>query len=200
MSGYYYKQYKDLYMKAKMTGKYTIHLIDIKNSKSFVTKEYYEIFYANLINFVNKVTADLLQLESQLGRKILHRHCEQNELYENAKIKDKVVLLKSQFDIIPKNSLFREDQRNPNCWLNDQIYFIIERDSLSEKQMLNIIQKEKNDIVPNYDMHYMYAHYDNDETAFSNEFTRTYCIAVLDELAKEQGMTLTSPTKNETTL
>lgn len=198
----YYKQYKDLYMQAQTDsskGKYKIFLFDIKESKIHSTRDGLD-FYTDIKNFTNKTTTDLLKLEKIKGHKILHRHLEVADLKENEQVKDKVVLLRHQNDTKFNKSIFRYDQFNPVFWMGDLIHFIIERDSVSDSEFMQFIQKNKDSIIPNYDLHFASGYYETDVWyESSKKFSRVYCIPVLDELSKKSKHLITSPNKFKTT-
>lgn len=75
------------------------------------------------------------------------------------------------------------------------MYFIIIRDSISDEEFFAILQKNKNMIIPRYDLHYASGYYETDVWAESSEkFSRIYCIPILEEIAKKSKLLIT--TKN----
>jgi len=179
----FFDQYGDLYKKAQINGEYKMFLFDVKDSKKI--SQIKEInFHQSLVSFVNRVTFDLLKLEQKLGRKILHRDLESFDNYNVREHKDKVVLQRTQGKNVP--TVYRYDCQNPLFWFGDMMYFIILRDSISDEEFFSVVQKNKNMIIPRYDLHYASGYYETDVWAESREkFSRTYCIPILEELAKK---------------
>lgn len=190
----YFEQYGDLYKEAQTTGKYKMFLLDVKNSKKILQIKGIN-FHQSLVSFVNCVTEDLLKLEKKLGRKILHRDLESFNNYNVNEHKNKVVLQRTQGKNVPK--VYKYDCQNPLLWFGDMMYFIIIRDSISDEKVFEILQKNKNLIVPRYDLHYASGYYETDIWAESGEkFSRTYCISILNELAKKSKLLITTKNKD----
>lgn len=174
-------------------------LLDVKDSKTHSQRDKM-MFYNGIIEFVNKTTTDLLNLEKVKGCKILHRHLETKDIKGDQIIKDKVVLARSQYDL--KNntkSLYRTDQINPLFWMGDLMHFIIVKDSITDAEMMQILQTNKDAIIPNYDLHTISGYYQTDIwTKSDTEFSRIYCIPVLEQLAKTHGVVMETPNAKKT--
>lgn len=200
MSKTYYDEYKDLYIASqtdKSKAKYKMFLFDVKSSKTHSKREGVDFYYA-LEKFLNKITADLLNLEKVKGHKILHRHVEVSELKEGEVLSDKVVLAKTQDDRNINNLLFRYDQINPLFWMGDLMHFTVNAGSISDDEIMKIIKDNKDNIIPNYDLHFASGYYETDVWAESSEkFSRVYCIAVLEELSKKNKPLTTEISANK---
>lgn len=199
MADNYYEEYKDLYNVAQTTGQYKMFLLDVKGSKIHSKRDKMD-FYNGILNFVNKTTSDLLNLEAEVGHQILHRELEMSDLEENQNLQDKVVLARSQHNKMKKNSVFRTDQLNPLYWMGDLIHFIVKKDSISDEKFIDILQQNKDNIIPNYDFHFIAGYYETDVwSESSDKFSRVYCIPVLEQLCKTNGLLLeTHPSKKTT--
>lgn len=195
MSGSYYKDYKDLYLASqtdKSKANYKVFLFDVKNSKIH-SKNDGIAFYRSLEQFVNKTTADLLWLEKVKGHKILHRHVESSDLKESEILKDKVMLARTQDDCKNHNLLLWYDQINPLLWMGDLMHFIVEAESISDNDFMKIVKENKDNIIPNYDLYFGSAFYETDVWAYSSvQFSRVYCIPLLEELSKKSKSLLTT--------
>lgn len=195
---FYYDQYKELYEEAqtdKNKGKYKAFVFDVKGSKVHSSRDN-DKFYEGLWSFFDETVNNLLELEKVRGHKIIHRHLELKDIKEGERVLDKVALLRSIEELKQphSNKILRADQLNPAWWLGDSIYFIVERDSISDKEFMQIIQKNKDNTIPNYDLYFASGYYETDVWAESSDkFSRTYCLVVLDELAKKYNKIITSP-------
>lgn len=135
---------------------------------------------------VTNVTSDLLQLEEERGVKILHRHLNAEDLQDGVVAKDKVVLRKTQTTKINNKSIEKTDQINPLFSQGDLIYFIINRNSISTEEFINVFQHNKDVNIPNYDLHFKMGYYETDVWENSHkQFSRIYCIPILEELCKD---------------
>lgn len=191
MSDQYYKQYGGLFKKAQSTGDFKMFLFDINDSKK-LCKSNPTAFMQNIIRFVDSSTQGLLNLESEMGHKILHRHLENFDGYTAETDKDKVVLCKNQRKGIP-HDIYRYDSINPLFWMSDMIVFIINKGSISDETFYEIILKNKAKYIPDYDMHYASGFYETDVWAESyNKFSRIYCIPVLEYLSKQSNKLISS--------
>lgn len=186
----YLKRYGALYLRAQSTGNYKMFLFDVKDSKKHSIAQPVD-FYRNMIKFVNAVTNDLLIKEKELGKKILHRHLENFDNYDIDRDEDKVVLLKRQSQQRGKG--YRYDCQNPLYWMGDLMHFIILRDSISDEEFYSILQKNKDKIIPKYDLHHSKGYYETDAWGESDEkFSRIYCIPILEEFSKQPKNIITS--------
>jgi hypothetical protein len=195
MPRYYYESYKDLYKAAQSKGKYKMFLFDVKDSRIHVARDK-KNFCIKIIDFIDEVTFELLELEKKIGHKILHRELEREDLKDQDKIiDDKVILLRNQvrgrFNVAG-----RIDQYNPLFWQGDMIHFIINRDSISDSEIMKIFQRNKDKFIPDYDLHLKSAYYETDVwLKSSEEFSRVYCVPVLEYLAKASKKLLVTPTE-----
>lgn len=197
--GHYYKQYKDLYHASQSTGKYQVFLFDVKGSREHFLKNPRE-FNNAMQALVTNTTADLLQLEEERKVKILHRHLNAEDLQEGVVAKDKVVFLKTQKTKINYGSIEKTDQLNPLFSQGDLVYFIINRDSISTEEFMSVFQRNKDATIPNYDLHYKIGYYETDIWENSHkEFSRIYCIPVLEELCKDSKQLITTKNTSEPT-
>ncbi len=180
-----FQEYKKEYVKAQKDGAYKMFYFDVQGSRIHSVRDK-ELFYQSLTEFVNKSTKDLLELEKLRGTEILHRNMEIKDLdiNSNKKVENTVILAETQEEIwkVSKNVL-RVDSFNPIYWMADAMHFIVNRDSISDEEFMSILQKNKDELIPNYDLHMASAYYETD-VWIHEPLSRVYCIPILDELSK----------------
>lgn len=180
-----YNEYNDMFESAQKKGKYLMHVFDVKDSKkisSIIGQEFYE----RLMIFTNSLTKDLLELEKQTNTKILHRDIDDIEKVNYDKNADinKIILNKTQRK--PNVSIIRDDTLNPIFWLGDLMQFTVLKGSISDEKFLSIVQKNKDNIIPNYNLHYAKGYYETDDwTKGDKEYFRGYCALYLSDLSKK---------------
>lgn len=164
-----YKEYNDLYEKAKITGKYHMFIIDVVKSRRLGKIKRREVQH-KLVNAFTNIYNDLKELEEKLGRPIL-----------------RIINLEKYY---PLNE---EKIFNINPILKDPFYFgdlagiTIIRDSLPPKIVYNIINRNLEKVNFDVSVYMNDGYYDTDDYDLGDKkYYRGYCILKLEEESKKK--------------
>lgn len=184
----FYKKYKKLYQIAQTTGAYKLYLFEVQNSQTHLAEKEY---YNKMEQFTTAITKELLKLEHHPNTQILHRHTFAKNIKPN---KNQVLLLQDQSNLQAKDVAYMS-QINPLFFGTNKVSFVVNKHAILDEQFYSIVQKQKDRIIPNYNLNHVQACYQTDDWNKSGSmFCRTSCLQTLLELVQtKQASELVSP-------
>ena len=157
-------EYNDLFLKCQETGKYHLFTFDIKDSKKMSKKERLEAQY-KLIELIL----------------MMYRMIQEKEKIENKKI----LVFEKDFVKLGDTKLNVFGYKQEPFIYGDVIGFTVYRNTITEKEVLEIFNKCIIALNINFDFHLANGYYEtNDWELGNNQYFRGYCIDLLPNLHK----------------
>lgn len=165
-----YNEYFDLYYVAqKKDCKYRAFLIDVKDSSTtLVGKEYHKHHLC-----VDYIVDRLCEFEKKNGKEIL--------------LREKDTFVQKLFDNNKSIKQFDNLKRNPMI-LGDCACFLVNNNTITEKQFLDILGEAINKFDINFTYHYLSAKYETNDYAKGNtQLCKQYVMPIMEDLSKNEG-------------
>ena len=160
-------EYNDLFLKCQNTGLYHIFTFDIKNSKTIDNR--YEI-QEKLIQMILNIYKQIQLKEQEENKKIL--------VFEEGFVK-----------LGEKTNCFGLKQEP--FIIGDVVGLTTYRNSISTQEVLEIFQREKENVELNVEFHIADGYYEtNDYTEGKDKYFRGYCIDLLSNMHKDKNKKL----------
>ena len=158
-------EYNDMYERAQLSGQCHLYIFDLKGSKEMSKLEN---IYDNLHNLLYTTYRKIQNLEKERGIKILH-----TSEFLNTKDITKV----------------RGDTMEPVHFMGDLLVFTTIRCRITSEEIYKIFTETKKELgLEHYQFHFANGYYETDDyTKGDKEYFRGYCIAYLDNKAKNKN-------------
>lgn len=168
-----YQQGEKLYKESQIS-KSQLQELGIQHAKAM--QEYQNNMSQIMVNIKNQI----LQMEQEQGRRILHRN---EEVY----LADRAYQW-YEADKLVKTGLIRNIGRiNPNFCMADNLWFILEKDTLTEQQIKQMLAKELAKADLPYEFWCDSGYYETDKREEANEkLFREYALQMLEDRAKKK--------------
>lgn len=209
-----YTEYYDLFENAQKNGKYFVVIFDGKNHKSHL--KYYELvkaetdykngliskeelqnkkqehfnamnaWFYNCYNLTTTLTEQILKLETDSGKRILHRN---EEVY----LANHPYQWYEADKLVTEGSIKNIGRINPNFAMGDSIWFIFEKDTMTEKQIKNMFSKQLDVMNLPYEFWCGSGYYETDKREEKNEkLFREYAMQMIEDKSKQHKKNVVS--------
>lgn len=160
-------EYNDLFLKCQSTGLYHVFTFDIKNSR--------------MIDNRQEVQEKLIQMILNMYKRIQEKEQQENK---------KILVFEEDFVSLGKQTKGFGLKQEPFI-IGDVVGLTTYRDSISNEEVLNIFQEEKEKLNLNVEFHIASGYYEtNDYGMADKKYFRGYCIDLLSNLHKEKNTTI----------